>query len=125
MTTAERIRLHSELTDRQQRILDYVTVTITRDDRSPSLNEIRQACNISSTSVVAYNLDRLIERGRLVRIGELNDVRRVRLPTNPWRDLVEEAFHILGYLDGFLEMNGAFGREVVAWREKRAKLIRG
>ena len=77
-----------EITDRQRRILDYVTLVITRDDRGPSLREIADACGITTTSVVDYNIDRLVERGLLVRGGAYNEQRRVRLPVNPWRALL-------------------------------------
>lgn len=50
--TLDRIRLHPELTDRQERILDYVTTTIVMCDHPPSLREIADACGVSSTSVV-------------------------------------------------------------------------
>jgi hypothetical protein len=59
-----------------------------------------------------------------VRVGELNDVRRVRLPSNPWRDLVEGASYIFGLLDG-VEYGGFIAGHIDGWREKRAKLIRG
>lgn len=120
MNTAEYIRLHPEITERQQRILDYVTLVITRDDRSPSLREIADACDVSSTSVVDYNVDRLVERGLLVRVGAANDQRRVRLPVNPWRQLVDEAAAIFDTIDPQAE-----APMITGWRERRAKLIRG
>lgn len=113
-----------DLSDRQQRILDYVTLVITRDDRSPTLREIADACDVSSTSVVVYNLDRLVERGLLVRIGQPNDTRNLRLPVNPWRQLAEDAAYILGLLDG-VDYGGFIAGHIAGWRERRAKLIRG
>lgn len=118
--TAEKIRLH-ELTDRQRRILDYVTLSIIRDDRSPSLREIADACDVSSTSVVDYNVDRLIERGLLVRTGAYGDQRRVSLPVNPWRQLVDDANGIFEWVDDIVNEKGPVARAIASWRERRAK----
>lgn len=108
-----------ELSERQRRILDYVTLVITRDDRAPTLREIMDDCRISSSSVAAYNLDILAKRGYLV-CGDYGEARRYRLPENPWRQLVEDAAVIFDKLAGINE----FG-EIADWRERRAKLIRG
>lgn len=113
-----------ELSERQRRILDYVTLVITRDDRSPSLREIVEACGLSSTSVADYNVERLVERGLLVRRGEANDQRRVALPVNPWRQLAEDAAYVFGLLDG-VDYGGFIAGHIAGWRERRAKLIRG
>jgi AcrR family transcriptional regulator len=121
MTTDVRSHL---LSDRQRRILDYVTLLLTRDDKSPTLREIAEACDVSSTSVAAYNLDKLVERGLLVRIGQHNDTRSLRLPVNPWRQLVEDADWIFGLLDG-LDLPAVAANHIALFRERRARLIRG
>lgn len=121
---AESIRLHPELSERQQRILDYVSLVISRDDGSPSLREIAEACDVSSTSVVDYNVSRLVALGLLVRGGEANDQRRIRLPVNPWRQLVDDAEYIFGMLQG-VDYGGFIAGHIAGWRERRGKLMRG
>jgi repressor LexA len=54
------------LSDRQQRILDFVAEYTGDHGYPPSIREIGQAVGISSTSVVDYNL-RALERGGLIR----------------------------------------------------------
>ena len=55
-----------KLSDRQQRILDFVGEYTADHGYPPSIREIGQAVGISSTSVVDYNL-RALERGGLIR----------------------------------------------------------
>lgn len=54
------------LSDRQQRILDFVGEYTGDHGYPPSIREIGRAVGISSTSVVDYNL-RALERGGLIR----------------------------------------------------------
>jgi repressor LexA len=60
------------LSKRQQNILDYILEYMQEQSRPPTIREIGQATNISSTSVVNYNLDRLTERGLLEREAEVS-----------------------------------------------------
>ena len=53
------------LSDRQQKILDFVAEYTTDHGYPPSIREIGQAVGISSTSVVDYNL-RALERGGMI-----------------------------------------------------------
>ena len=55
------------LSDRQQRILDYVQEYWVEHGYSPAIREIGGACDISSTSVVVYHLNRLTLLGYLTR----------------------------------------------------------
>jgi repressor LexA len=55
-----------KLSERQQRILDFVVEYTGDHGYPPSIREIGQAVGISSTSVVDYNL-RALERGGLIR----------------------------------------------------------
>lgn len=55
------------LTDRQQDILDYIWQFTQENGYPPSIREIGRACDISSTSVVNYNLERLEEEGLIER----------------------------------------------------------
>ena len=66
------------LSDKQQRILDFVGVVLTEHDYPPSIRDIQQGCDISSTSVVDYNLKRLEERGLIHRDREIS--RAIQLP---------------------------------------------
>ena len=55
-----------KLSDRQQRILDFIGEYTGDHGYSPSIREIGQAVGISSTSVVDYNL-RALQRAELIR----------------------------------------------------------
>ncbi|RLT36045.1 MAG: repressor LexA [Chloroflexi bacterium] len=66
------------LSDKQQRILDFVGAFLTEHDYPPSIRDIQQGCDISSTSVVDYNLKRLEERGLIHRDREIS--RAIQLP---------------------------------------------
>ncbi|MCK5317893.1 MAG: winged helix DNA-binding protein, partial [Anaerolineales bacterium] len=56
-----------QLTDRQRRILDYILSFTTDNGYPPSIRQIGASVGISSTSVVNYNLNRLVEEGYLDR----------------------------------------------------------
>ena len=60
------------LSDKQQRILEYLRSFIADKDYPPSIRDIQQGCTISSTSVVDYNLKRLEERGYIRRDREVS-----------------------------------------------------
>lgn len=55
------------MTKRQNEILAYIWSYVDRKGRPPTIREIGEKCNISSTSVVNYNLNRLSEQGYLER----------------------------------------------------------
>lgn len=55
-----------ELSARQQRILNFIREFIDEHDYPPSIRQIKDACDISSTSVVDYNL-RILEKGGHIR----------------------------------------------------------
>ena len=69
----------SGLSDKQQRILQFVEDWIGEHDYPPSIRDIQQGCDISSTSVVDYNLKRLEERGLIHRDREIS--RAIQLPS--------------------------------------------
>ena len=49
-----------------QAIFSFVVAHKRRHDgNSPSFRQIRRACNISSTSMVSFYLDKLVEEGRI------------------------------------------------------------
>ena len=56
-----------KLSDRQQMIMSFIENFIEEHDYPPTIRDIQNGCNISSTSVVAYNLDKLKDGGQLDR----------------------------------------------------------
>ncbi len=62
----------SILTPRQQEILDFLRSYIEEHDYPPSIRDIQEGCNISSTSVVDYNLRKLEEKGYIRRDREIS-----------------------------------------------------
>jgi len=61
-----------KLSKRQLKILEYISKYIHDSGRPPTIREIGQAADISSTSVVTYNLNKLDERGFLDRDAEVS-----------------------------------------------------
>lgn len=61
-----------KLSTRQQNILEYTWEYWRDAGRPPTIREIGRAVNISSTSVVNYNLNKLEERGYLEREAEVS-----------------------------------------------------
>lgn len=56
-----------KLSERQKRMLDFIQRFTAENGYPPSIREIGDAADISSTSVVNYNLNRLVEEGYLAR----------------------------------------------------------
>lgn len=56
-----------KLSDRQKRILEFIQRFSAENGYPPSIREIGEAAGISSTSVVNYNLNRLVDEGFLAR----------------------------------------------------------
>jgi repressor LexA len=56
-----------KLSDRQRKMLDFIRMFSMQSGYPPSIREIGKAVDISSTSVVNYNLNRLVEQGYLDR----------------------------------------------------------
>ncbi|HML22115.1 MAG TPA: MarR family transcriptional regulator [Aggregatilinea sp.] len=65
MTTATR----GKLTDRQARVLTFIRRYIERNGWAPTIREICDECEISSTSVAGYNLAAL-EAAGFIRRGD-------------------------------------------------------
>ncbi|MCC7018075.1 MAG: repressor LexA [Rhodospirillales bacterium] len=76
------------LSDKQARILQFVEQFVSEHDYPPSIRDIQQGCDISSTSVVDYNLKRLEEKGLLRRDREIS--RAIQLPGSGSRRRVQE-----------------------------------
>ena len=61
-----------KLSDRQQCIMDFIRSYLREHGYPPAIREIQQACHISSTSVVDYNLHILQREGFLRRSPEVS-----------------------------------------------------
>jgi repressor LexA len=68
----------NELSDRQSRILHYIERFVQANGYPPAIRNIQHDLSISSTSVVAYNLRKLEERGMLTR--DARNARGIKLP---------------------------------------------
>ena len=60
------------LSDKQQLIVDFLETFLAEHDYPPSIRDIQNGCNISSTSVVDYNLKCLEEKGLIRRDREVS-----------------------------------------------------
>ncbi|HFC11954.1 MAG TPA: transcriptional repressor LexA [Anaerolineae bacterium] len=60
------------LSERQKNILKYISEYIIEHTRPPTIREIGRSVKISSTSVVNYNLTRLVEKGMIERDSEVS-----------------------------------------------------
>jgi len=60
------------LSERQKNILSFIHDYVQDNTRPPTIREIGKAVDISSTSVVNYNLTKLKERGFLERTAEVS-----------------------------------------------------
>jgi len=69
------------LSDRQVRILEFIRSYLEAHNYPPTIREIGKAVGITSTSVVKYNLERLQDKGHIVRSGEVS--RGLRLKHGP------------------------------------------
>jgi len=61
-----------ELSEKQRRILEFIQGFIDEHDYPPSIRQIQEACDISSTSVVDYNLRILEKQGYIRRDREVS-----------------------------------------------------
>jgi repressor LexA len=69
------------LSDRQRRIMAFIREYLEEHNYPPTIREIGQAVGISSTSVVKYNLERLVEKDLIERSGEVS--RGLKLKDGP------------------------------------------
>jgi repressor LexA len=61
-----------ELSERQQRILGFIEEFMDDNGYPPTIRDIQSGCEISSTSVVDYNLRALTDKGYLNRDAEVS-----------------------------------------------------
>ncbi|HMQ29185.1 MAG TPA: transcriptional repressor LexA [Chloroflexaceae bacterium] len=66
------------LSNRQEKILGYIQEFLQKNGYPPAIRDIQNDLNISSTSVVAYNLRALQDKGKIVRDGKVS--RGITLP---------------------------------------------
>ena len=66
-----------ELSERQQKILEFLQEFISENRFPPTIREIGEEVGISSTSVVKYNLDALEKKGHIERDNDIS--RGIRL----------------------------------------------
>ncbi|MGD0612106.1 MAG: transcriptional repressor LexA [Anaerolineales bacterium] len=71
------VRTRKGLTERHQKILDFLNLRLREQGYPPSIREIGEATGISSTSVVTYYLKQLTEMGLIERDAKYS--RAVRL----------------------------------------------
>ena len=81
------VRTRKGLTDRHQKILDFLTQRLREQGYPPSIREIGEATGISSTSVVTYYLKQLTEMGLIERDAKYS--RAVRLAGSSSFDLLK------------------------------------
>ena len=72
-----------KLSERQRAILEFIEEFIEDRGYPPSVRDIQHGCDISSTSVVAYNLDILKRHGHIRRDAEIS--RGLELVASPSR----------------------------------------
>jgi repressor LexA len=72
------MRSSDTLSLRQEKILGYIQEFLQKNGYPPAIRDIQNDLKISSTSVVAYNLKALQEKGRLNREGKVS--RGITLP---------------------------------------------
>ncbi len=70
----------SKLSKRQQNMLRFMHRYTGEQGFPPSIREIGEECEIGSTSVVNYNLNKLVEAGYIVRFGKVSRGLRIIAP---------------------------------------------
>ena len=85
-----------ELSDRQSRMLNFIREFAEENQYPPTIREIGEAVGISSTSVVNYNLNKLVEAGLIERNKEVS--RGIRMQDAMARILPGRAIPILGHI---------------------------
>jgi repressor LexA len=84
-----------QLSQRQRRMIEYIVEYIGDSGRPPTIREIGHAAEISSTSVVNYNLTKLAEKGYVDRDAEVS--RGIRL-TRKAKEIFGAASDAIGNL---------------------------
>ncbi len=90
------------LSDRQRKILEFIMSALNKKSIPPTIREIGKAVDISSTSVVNYNLAKLQEYDLLIREKEVS-----RGLTLNWEKLAD-----LGITNGYSDPRQSMGESV-------------
>ena len=61
------MEIYSELSQKQTLIYDFICEYLDQNGISPTIEDVKNGCNISSKSVVSYNLNILENKGLLDR----------------------------------------------------------
>jgi repressor LexA len=86
------VRTRKGLTERHQKILDYLDQRLSKQGYPPSIREIGEKTGISSTSVVTYYLKQLTDMGLIERDAKFSRaVRLIRQPEQSVPQRVAEA----------------------------------
>jgi repressor LexA len=75
---------YDTLSERQRAILAFIQAHQDKHGFPPTIREIGKACNIPSTSVVNYNLNKLVDGGFITRSADKS--RGIRLNTDSLRE---------------------------------------
>jgi len=84
------------LSSKQQRIIDFIRSFLADKGYPPTVRDIVSGCGISSTSVVAYNLDILRKEGYIRRHREVSRGIELLARSPAWGDLLQVP--IIGYI---------------------------
>ncbi len=85
-----------KLSQRQERILQFIGDFVDEHGFPPTVRDIQQACDISSTSVVDYNLNILQREGRIRRSPEIS--RGIEVLSGARRSNGSIVVPLLGYI---------------------------
>jgi repressor LexA len=85
-----------KLSDKQKRIIGYISRFLSEKGYPPSIRDIQAGCNISSTSVVDYNLNILENRGYLQRHADVS--RGIRLLNRETDSEMQVAVPVIGLI---------------------------
>lgn len=83
-----------KLSERQNRMLDFIRIFGSDNGYPPSIREIGKAVGITSTSVVNYNLNRLVDEGYLDRDQNVSRGLRLTEKVKAVEKLVPEVFRV-------------------------------
>jgi len=76
------------LSPKQERIINFVTEFLNDKGYPPTIRDIAAGCGISSTSVVAYNLNKLEQAGYIRRHSDISRGIKFLSPQHKGRKLV-------------------------------------
>ena len=85
-----------KLSDKQRRIINYINRFVSDKGYPPSIRDIQAGCDISSTSVVDYNLNILETKGHIRRHAEVS--RGIKLLTKEPENEATIAVPVIGII---------------------------